>query len=49
MEPASQSAPGQEAIAPGDAQNFAPDQLATTCSECGAKDFAPGQEKQITK
>jgi hypothetical protein len=46
-------APGTEAKSPGDAQNLAPGQEAKipvpTCPECGAKDFAPGQEKTITK
>ena len=47
---ASQLAPGHEAIAPGDAKNFAPGQEAGIfpCNGC-AKDFAPGQEIQITK
>ena len=44
-------APGTEAKSPGDAQNLAPEQEAKIpifCAGC-AKDFAPGQEKQITK
>ncbi len=46
QECAAPSAPGNEAVSPGDAQNFAPGQEAKIpifCQAC-AKDFAPGQE-----
>jgi len=46
-------APGTEAKSPGDASNIAPGQEAKIpvpfCTNCDAKDFAPGQEKTITK
>jgi hypothetical protein len=46
-------APGTEAKSPGDAQNLAPGQEAKApppfCINCDAKDFAPGQEKTVTK